>query len=707
MESLVVKDRSWVISQITLNDKIMNVEKMKLGTNARLISKVLTKYRDTFYALKELITNSLYAKATRIDINFIPSECDEDSVCFKPINKIQVWDNGYGVSYSEFRKSIMEIATDNKADGYGIGRFSALQIGKQMHISTVGYDSLSEHFTKTEVDFDIQQFEKDDLQTKEFEVKTTQFPDTQNTYYKVEITNLYHNEPGCDRKNKLGKEFSKEVFPQKIFESYPLYIFEGKVKFFFNGIELKRSDFTTEEPSVKRVSYTDVFGKKHDVTFKYYSLSLPEPKLRLFLQCSDGSINYTALEFTYNSNWYAPSLGTQFIIIESDYLTRDFCDNYDLAHLNNKEWQSFSIFLKKEIDEHYKKDNVKFTKFIEKLQQDKSYPYSQAEMTRHSLSIDLFNQSAFIIEDDLKILETGINNKKLIYSLLRKVIDDGNVSFIIEHVMGLSKESKEKLMGLLDKTNLEAVVNYASSIAQKEQTLEMLNKITVSELNKHTEQYKEISKLLSRNMWLFGEQYTDTIAKEPDEDICRVLDQLFKINISYKSQKKYNHVLEGCKPKVKSLSAMAFCSERKLAADYKEVLCVVMLAPSIEVNQYDLAQIDNYIYQLEKDNTIVKDGVRFSIHFIVSVLGDFAKSQLNSSNLISSEPFLYKKISQNGNDIKAYLIEWRQLVKCNKEKLSYASTSLKMNKIDVESTFMQEYSSLLEKKKIGQLHIVK
>lgn len=707
MESLVVKDRSWVISQITLNDKIMNVEKMKLGTNARLISKVLTKYRDTFYALKELINNSLYAKATRIDINFIPSECDEDSVCFKPINKIQVWDNGYGVSYSAFRKSIMEIATDNKADGYGIGRFSALQIGKQMHISTVGYDSLSEHFTKTEVDFDIQQFEKDDLQTKEFEVKTTQFPDTQNTYYKVEITNLYHNEPGCDRKNKLSKEFSKEEFPQKLFESYPLYIFEGKVKFFFNGIELKRSDFTTEEPSVKRVSYTDVFGKKHDVTFKYYSLSLPEPKLRLFLQCNDGCINYTALEFTYNSNWYAPSLGTQFIIIESNYLTRDFCDNYDLAHLNNKEWQSFSIFLKKEIDEHYKKDNVKFTKFIERLQQDKSYPYSQAEMTRHSLSIDLFNQSAFIIEDDLKILETGINNKKLIYSLLRKVIDDGNVSFIIEHVMGLSKESKEKLMDLLDKTNLEAVVNYASSIAQKEQTLEMLNKITVSELNKHTEQYKEISKLLSRNMWLFGEQYADTIAKEPDEDICRVLDQLFKGNMSYKSQKKYNNVLEGCKPKVKSLSAMAFYSERKLAADYKEVLCVVMLAPSIEVNQYDLAQIDNYIYQLEKDNTIVKDGVRFSIHFIVSVLGDFAKSQLNSSNLNSSEPFLYKKISQNGNDIKAYLIEWRQLVKCNKEKLSYASTSLKMNKIDVESTFMQEYSGLLEKKNLGQLHIVK
>ena len=323
------------------------------------------------------------------------------------------------------------------------------------------------------------------------------------------------------------------------------------------------------------------------------------------------------------------------------------------------------------------------------------------------MSVDLFNQSAFIIEDDLNILETGINNKRLIYSLLRKVIDDGNFSFIIEHVMGLSKESKEKLIDLLDKTNLEAVVNYASTIAQKEQTLELLNKITVSELGKHSEQYKEISKLLSRNMWLFGEQYTDTIAKEPDEDTCRVLDQLFKSNISYKPQKKYNNVLESCKPKVKSLPAMAFYSERKFAADLKEILCVVMLAPSIEVSQHDLAQIDSFIYQLETDNTIVKEGVKFRFHFIVSVLGNFAKSQLSSSNLNSSETFLYKKISQNGNDIMAYLIEWRQLVRCNKEKLSYASTSLKMNQMDVESTFMQEYSDLLEKKNLGQLHVVK
>ena len=59
------------------------------------------------------------------------------------------------------------------------------------------------------------------------------------------------------------------------------------------------------------------------------------------------------------------------------------------------------------------------------------------------------------------------------------------------------------------------------------------------------------------------------------------------------------------------------------------------------------------------------------------------------------------------NDIKAYLLEWKQLVKYNKELLAYASSSLKLNKFDVEAAFMQEYSDLIEKKSTAQLHVVK
>ena len=51
----------------------MAVIKMKMTTNARLVGDVLPNKRSTFYALKELINNSIKAHAKNIYIDFLPS----------------------------------------------------------------------------------------------------------------------------------------------------------------------------------------------------------------------------------------------------------------------------------------------------------------------------------------------------------------------------------------------------------------------------------------------------------------------------------------------------------------------------------------------------------------------------------------------------------------------------------------------------------
>ena len=94
----------------------MSTEKMQMRTNARLIAKVLTKYRDTFYALKELINNSLYANASRIDINFIPSECDQDSVNFRPVEKIEIIDNDFNNFIFNENEKVNNIITNNTTE---------------------------------------------------------------------------------------------------------------------------------------------------------------------------------------------------------------------------------------------------------------------------------------------------------------------------------------------------------------------------------------------------------------------------------------------------------------------------------------------------------------------------------------------------------------------------------------------------------------
>ena len=119
-----------------------NIVKMKMSTNPRLLNDVLTLYKSTFYALKELIDNSIQAKAKRVEVNLIPSSCSEDSLNYKRIEIIEVVDNGEGVPFSNFESSIMQIATENKTEGQCDGRLGALQIGQEVRIETVAYDTI-------------------------------------------------------------------------------------------------------------------------------------------------------------------------------------------------------------------------------------------------------------------------------------------------------------------------------------------------------------------------------------------------------------------------------------------------------------------------------------------------------------------------------------------------------------------------------------
>lgn len=680
----------------------MEIEKMHMNTNARIVSKVLTRNRNTFYALKELINNSIQADSSCIKINLLPSEKSSDDVSYNPIERIQIIDNGRGVPYSRFRKSILELATDNKPDGCGVGRFSGLQIGRNMRISTVGYDEDFKIFTRTNVSFDATQFEKDDLTTIEFNVENETLSDFTSCGYNVEILNLYSNEITCAKKNRLGSEFRPESFPLKIFEHYPLYIFNETIKFIINGHTLNRTDFVVETPKLQHVTFTDSFGKSHEIRLQYFNLKLNDSKVRLFVQCKNGDVQSTALELTYNSMWYSPSMGAQYVLIESEYLTWDFIDNCAWGDLN-KEWQKFAQFLKNSIDDFYKKNNSKYTSFIEKLKTDKYYPYTPEESSSGSLSSVFFEQSAFIVEEDLKLLNNDNSNRSLIYLLLRKVIDDGNLSFIIKHIMGLSKQSKTQLIGLLDKTNLEEVINFSTQIANKLQTLELLEKIVLSETEKHINIYQEVSKTIFRNSWLMGEEYANSIPTPPQQHIIDLLENLFATYIPAKASKKTN-LVEGSKTSVKRLTSQTTYNERRLDYGKKEISAIVILAPSIQVSQYETSCIDRFLYALGSNNGYSKENIVFKIYFIASKLDDFARQRINKA---VSERFVYPNMNPDSDGIRAYLMDWASLIEHNRDKLSCAAEALKMKRIDVETTFLQEYPDLFERKNTAQLRIIK
>ena len=676
----------------------MKTIQMQMSTNARLIRDVLTRYKNTFYALKELINNSIQAKATRVEINLIPSENGMDSLNYHPIEYIQIADNGCGVPHSEFAKSIMQVATDNKQDGLGVGRLSALQIGKVVTINTTAYDPTVEKSTTTQITFDVATLQSEDLQRKKFNVTLVEHEENINSGYSVHISSLYHHEDTCSRKNKLGTEFSADNFTQKIFENYPLYVFEEKVRFVVNGNELKRSDFCIGIPKTRNVEYIDTFGRKHNVTFTFYSLNLQDHKIRIFMQAKIGDVQTTVVEFIYNSNWYASTMGAQFVIVESDIITKELCADFSIEAFGPKEWENFSTLLKNTIDSHYKEGNIKYKTFIEKLQADKCYPFSAKETQSPNLSLNLFNHSAFIVEEELKVLETNNNSRQIIYSLLRKVIEDGNTEFLVNHVVGLSKQSKVRFCELLDQTKLDDVIKFSSSVAERLTFLDFLHDLTQGDLSKKTAFRKELHKIIERHLWVFGEEYAGLPVTWTDLKLGNYLNELFNCFFTYKPSKKDENLIEYCTKSVKSINDLVLYNERKLGSNRREVMIVNLKAPSCAISQKEINLAERFAFEIEKSSMFPKNRESYKILFISSKMTEYAKSMVRSNRNNQNDPFLYKQMDKDGEDIRIYIMEWTELIDHNRMKLSYMSETLNVREMDVQAKFMQEYPDLIEMK---------
>lgn len=671
-----------------------------MSTNARLVSTLLTKYKNTFYALKQLIDNAISADATIIDINFVPSCGDEHSIQYHPIDKIEVIDNGHGVPFNEFGKSIMEVATDNKKEnGYGVGRFGAFQIGARMKISTVGYDTSRKEYTLTEVEIRKDCFEKDDLTSKEFEVFSSSVAG-RNPFYKVVIDNLYHNEQDCKPKNRLTKDFEENNFKRLLFQKYPLLIFNEKLKFRINGLEIEKKDFLTCQPVSFTRDFHDCSEVVHKFHFGIYSLVLKDDSVRLFLQTQQADLVRTSLELSYNSSWYSNSLGTQYIVIDSPFITEEFCDIYrNLSDFeSNENIKLFKRFIKKEIDDYYKKKNVKYTTFIDRLKSDKYYPFSDKDDLNAE---DLFNRTLFILDDDIKLFEND-KVKKVVFPLVKKVIEDGDVAFLVNHILGLSVANKDKMIELLDRTNLDSIINLSSLIAKRAQTIDFLSKVTIVKPFQYDE-LRELKTVVGKEMWLFGDENSTSYTFDRSNDIVGdTLSNYIEQNLIYKVDRKCQSIV-GATKTLKAIQTSYVIKKRLISASESEYVAVVLLSPALELGQYDLNRMDTFAYQLENEH-LFKDSVNLKIVVVASQYSDFAVSNFDSSNSKYHCYYNYKQAAKI--KMKMAITCWSDLLKYNQELLNVASTSLQVKQVDIK-LFMKEYADSMDIKNKAKLSLIK
>ena len=667
----------------------------KITTNSRLLSDLLTKYRNTFFAFCELINNSIQAKATEIDITVAYAK--DTDVATAPIKSIKITDTGRGVSISDFENKILEVATTAKVDGQGIGRFGALQLGSKIEIETVAWDDNLQKFTKVFLPINSEDFQQKGLKDIDFTVTEEELTGNHNTYYSCTIKNLYHgSQHKVQKKNKIAPELTKENIRLAIFEKYPFQIFNDTVSFSINGSKLKREEFIHDKPKIRKLDYVDTKGNTFKVNFYFYNIKLPAHKVKVFLQVDNSGIKTVAHEYTYSSDWYSPETGTWFIYIESEMFNSDLFRNIDFEDMGDEELTKLKTFIKTTVNDFFIAINVRFEKFSAKLSEDDYNPYKDEKPASETQEY-LFKKVAFLVEDQYKLIEKDNKIRGLIYPLIDKALSDGYIQNIFDKILKLDKESIEKFHQLLEKTELEHIIHFANKVSEKIEFLDFLHDLVYGkELMKIIKERSMLHKIIENELWVFGEAYNGSPCLWSDKKIGNILYEIREKTLVYEPNKEDENLIELASKELNDITDLFFTNEKITDDGCKEYMVVELKSPKCLIGQKEINQIDRYAFTIEQYDSLPADKVKYKLLLISSKLNDYAKSKLDSSYEIYRVPFLYDK--KKKKNIEIYVMSWSELIENNRRKLGYLSEQLKVKDRGVKEKFETEYAELLNAK---------
>ncbi|MGJ1211190.1 MULTISPECIES: ATP-binding protein [Sphingobacterium] len=660
----------------------------KLTTNSRLVNELFANYISTFVAFSELMNNSIQAKSKNIWIEIDYASDEELSTTH--IKRISIKDDGKGVHINELETKLLDIGTTNKDGGKGIGRFASFQIGKEIEIETVGYCSESKTFSKAVIPLSFDSF-GNNINVSEINIPTEEEllkGKNHNTYYKVTITNLYpsyvtEKEP----KKKIIDKFLRQNISDAIFERYPLKIFNKDIVFHINGHPINPTDFVTSEPIKIASTFTDSKGKDHKVLFDFMPIKKIE-KIKVFLTVQNAGLNTIAGSLEYDATWLSPKVGGWFIYVSSSTLSSDIYRNIDLDDLD-PDWRKVREFIKDKLNVFFKERNKEFDNFSDNLKKDTYYPYKEKSSSQSK--VILFDKLAYLVEDRYHLLKDDNQLREIIYPLIDRTISNGELNKILYSILKLNNKLISKFSDLLEKTDLENIIEFSDKVATKIEEVDFLEKLVYSDIAKNVKERKELHKFLERMLWIFGEEYNETTKLLSDKNLEKNLIQLRDDCLGYKASKKDDNINEVTERSVKSITDLFMYNQRILDHKRREVLIVELKAPKVKISPKEIAQVMKYAREIEKLNSVSRD-VSFKILLISSEINSDAIFDIQGRQKGEDNPYFYFR-NENKN-IEIWVMKWSDLIENVKRKLQYMANLLQTKDIDVQEKAQRDFADI-------------
>jgi hypothetical protein len=663
--------------------------KTTFRTNGRLLSQVFSSYNTTFDALCELITNSIQANANeiKIEIDLVSPDDPGPYAC----TEYRIIDNGDGVSASEFEQKILEIATDVKCGGKGIGRFAAFQIGATISIETTAFDRQIKKYTNTALTLNANSLLIKDLANYEFDITTTELEKKRAaTYYKISIKNFWDK---VETENNPKKAFTNKLLPGKLEEAlflkYSTLIITDKITFVINNIKLEKNNFLVDEPEADNFDFKFSDNTASNITLEYIHYKGKNKNIILSYRVDNDGIKLSGFEDLIVLDY--PDDNAWLVHVDSEKFTpkSDIFRNLPLDGMD-EDLTKLKNMVRTAVRDFINEKHKEYFAFKQILINDNYYPYKdRSEFGSKEMA---FNHIAYFIEKDYSLLQKKEKVRKIIYPLLDRAMGNGDIEEILQSIVSLDDEKVKMFKELLQRTNLSEIIRFTTAIARKQELLNFLDKIIYGDIAKYIKERNQLHNIIEKHLWLFGEEYSTTPILNSNTSIKNNIEKLRENHLQYSKSEEDNNYIDFPDQKILDITDLFFYNEKLLGNNRHEVMIVELKAPRVRISQKELNQINRYKFDIEQLAEFSKLDTRYKIILISSDITPIAQSQIGTVD--RNRPTLFALSNNNAYDIEVHVMKWSDIIAKNQHHLEYLGNHLLTKDVDVINIFKTEYPEL-------------
>jgi hypothetical protein len=466
----------------------------------------LSKAKKPVLGIAELIWNGVDADATVVDVRLNRNGLGS-------LDSIEVIDNGLGITIVDAQEGFGHLGGSWKQHDHqtkrekrilhgrqGQGRFRAFALCECVEWDTtyLANGALAEYrIIGTSND------------KRRFTI-TDETPSTRGgTGTTATLTNLIPQQTSLDSAKavpELNKLFALYL------KQYP------QVRLSYDGDAVDPSILEDTRTTYSLPAFTTEDGRTHEVTLTIIEWNI-DIERGLYL-CTEGGFTLRELP----PGIHAP--GYRFTAYLSSKLLEEMEEDGTIEMEEFTDLRKLLDITKDQLRRHFlHRDAEKASGVVEQWKHEDIYPYAGEpkdiieETERQVFDVVAVNLDAYV--EDFK--ESKPHSKKLTFTLLRYALESNpsSLNFILEQVVGLPKKMQDEFAALLQKTSLIAMINASKIVTERLDFLKGLEYLLYDPQSRATlKERSQLHKLISRNTWIFGDEF---YLVNNDESLTNVL----------------------------------------------------------------------------------------------------------------------------------------------------------------------------------------